>query len=220
MHVAINRHRPANLAVTLHASDGDGHVVNHAEALAVIGERVMESSANADCHTVAESIIGGQNGAARGQPEGLYQGGRKGDFEFHLLAWSERAGLQFLDILRSVDEQDILIGCRMRSDKIGRLGNSGPEQPVMNALVFFRGKNMGADGQVIVVAVDKLEGQHSGLSIQHSVWRALKTPYDTRLPRIFTTEGTGEHRRKHAFGNRRVFELKKKSTVFLGALCG
>jgi hypothetical protein len=53
---------------------------------------------------------------------------------------------------------------------------------------------MGADGQVIVVAVDKLEGEHSALGIQPSVWRALKTPYDTRLPRIFTTEGTGEHR--------------------------
>jgi hypothetical protein len=51
----------------------------------------------------------------------------------------------------------------------------------MNALVFFGGENMGADGQVVVVAIDKLEGQHSVLSIQHSARRAPKTPYHTRL---------------------------------------
>src|SRR4029077_12045534 len=118
--------------------------------------------------------------------------GRKRDFEFHLLAWAERAGLQFIDILRSVDEKDILISCRMRCDKIGRLSNSGREQPVVNALVFFRGKNMGADRQVVVVTVDKLEGQHPALSIQHSAGRELKTPYGTRLPRILTTGDTGE----------------------------
>ncbi len=49
---------------------------------------------------------------------------------------------------------------------------------------------MGADGQVVVVAVDELEGQHEALSIQHSVGRGLKTSYDTRLPGI-TTEHRG-----------------------------
>jgi len=53
MHVAINRHRPGNLAVTLHAADGNGHIVDHAEAFAVIGERVMKSSADADRYSVA-----------------------------------------------------------------------------------------------------------------------------------------------------------------------
>jgi hypothetical protein len=67
-----------------------------------------------------------------------------------------------------VHEQHILVGGQTRSDKIGRLGNSRREQPVMNALVLFGGKNMGPDGQVIVVAVDELEGQHAALSIQHS----------------------------------------------------
>ena len=37
MDIAIDRHRGANLVVTLHAADGDGHVVDHAEAFAVIG---------------------------------------------------------------------------------------------------------------------------------------------------------------------------------------
>src|ERR1019366_6920386 len=55
----------------------------------------------------------------------------------------------------------------------------------MNALVLFGGKNMGADGQVIVVAVDELEGQHAALSIQHSSGRRRKLLDHTRLPEIW-----------------------------------
>jgi hypothetical protein len=55
----------------------------------------------------------------------------------------------------------------------------------MNAIVFFGGKNMGADGQIIVVAVDELEGQHSALSIQRSAHREPKTSYHTRLRQVW-----------------------------------
>jgi hypothetical protein len=67
----------------------------------------------------------------------------------------------------------------------------------MNALVFFGRKNMGADRQVVIVAIDELEGKHAALSIQRSDRMALKTLlktfllktfYDTRWPSISTTE--------------------------------
>src|ERR1039458_6916270 len=82
-------------------------------------------------------------------------------------------------------EQHVLIVGRTRSDKIGRRRHPGGEQPVMSALVLFGRKNMGADGQVVVVAVDELERQHEALSIQHSAGRELKSPYHTRLPGIW-----------------------------------
>src|SRR5208282_6046425 len=72
MDVAIDGHRGANLAVTLHAADGNGHVVDHAEAFAVTRERVMESTADADRHAVVEGMIGSQHGTACGEPEGAH----------------------------------------------------------------------------------------------------------------------------------------------------
>jgi hypothetical protein len=71
VHVAIDGHGLVNLAIALHAADGDGDIVDHAEAFAVIGERVMESSADADRHAVVERVIGGQHRAAGGEPEAL-----------------------------------------------------------------------------------------------------------------------------------------------------
>src|ERR1017187_8105863 len=182
MHVAVDRHRGANLAVALHAADGNRHIVDHAEAFAVIRERVMESSAKADRDAVVEGMPGRQNGAARIEPEGAHQRRRVRDFEFQLFASAERTRLQFLDVLRSVHKQHVLVGCWIGNDKIGRRRNSGGEQMFMNALVFFGGKNMGADGQGVVVAIDELEGQHAALSIGTQRSEGPESPYHTRLP--------------------------------------
>src|SRR5208282_1963151 len=64
MDVAIDGHRRTNLVVTLHAADGDGHVVDHTKAFAVIGEGVMESSADADRHAVVQGMVGGEYGTS------------------------------------------------------------------------------------------------------------------------------------------------------------
>jgi len=73
MDVAIYCHRFANLLIALHATDGNRNIVDHAEAFAVIGKRVMESSSDADGHAVDEGMIGGQHRSASGEPEGAYQ---------------------------------------------------------------------------------------------------------------------------------------------------
>src|SRR5580700_12059026 len=108
MDVAIDGHCGANLTIALHATDGDGHVVDHAEAFAVTGERVMESSANADGYAVVEGTIGGQNRAAGGQPEGAHQLRRVRDFQLHFFSRAERARLQFVNVLRRVYEEHVL----------------------------------------------------------------------------------------------------------------
>jgi hypothetical protein len=46
VNVAVNRHSGANLAVALHAANRNRHVVNHAEAFAVIGKGVVKSAAD------------------------------------------------------------------------------------------------------------------------------------------------------------------------------
>src|ERR1700678_4345030 len=164
MHVAIDGHCSANSAIALHAADSDGHVVYNAKAFPMTRECVMESSADAESDAVVKAMISRQNRAPGGEPEGAHYLRRVREFEFHLFASAECACLQLLDVLGRVHEQNILVGCGLRNDKISRRGNSGSEQPVMRAFIFFRGKNMGADGQEVVVAIDELEGQHSALS--------------------------------------------------------
>src|SRR5438477_4430234 len=49
----------------------------------------------------------------------------------------------------------------------------------MYAAVFFGRKDVRADGQIVVVAVDELEGKHSGTSIQHSALSIKPVEYET-----------------------------------------
>src|SRR5580692_958746 len=86
MDIAIDSHRRANLAVPLHTSNGDGHIMDHAEAFAVVGKRVMKSSADVDGDSVMQCILCRKNRSACRQPEGGDKLGGKRDFEFHLLA--------------------------------------------------------------------------------------------------------------------------------------
>ena len=65
MHIAIHRHGRANLAIALHASNGNRNIVNHAEAFTVVRKRVMKSSANIHRHAVLQRILRGKNRAAR-----------------------------------------------------------------------------------------------------------------------------------------------------------
>src|SRR6202044_817416 len=90
MDIAIDSHRRANLAVPLHTSNGDGHIMDHAEAFAVVGKRVMKSSANIDGHSVAQCILCGKNRSTRSQPESRDEFSGKRDFEFHLLPRAQR----------------------------------------------------------------------------------------------------------------------------------
>ena len=46
MHVGIHHHRSLDRAFKLQPSNGDRNVVDHAESLAVIGARMMESTSD------------------------------------------------------------------------------------------------------------------------------------------------------------------------------
>src|SRR5205085_6589556 len=64
VHVAINGHGAGDLAVLLHAPDGDRDVVDHAEAFAVVRMGVMESAADIEGDAVAQRALCSQNGAS------------------------------------------------------------------------------------------------------------------------------------------------------------
>ena len=72
------------------------------------------------------------------------------------------------------------------SRKSVRVGDAAGDQPVANATIFFGREDVIADGQVVGVAVDELEGEHSALSTQHSAARVLRTSYNTRTGVQFT----------------------------------
>src|SRR3982074_622388 len=90
MHVAIDSHRSANLAVSLHAANGHCHIVDHAESFAVVGKCMVKTSANVDGNAVSQSLACGQNRSSCRQPESRYKIARVRDFKFRLLARAQR----------------------------------------------------------------------------------------------------------------------------------
>ena len=109
MNVAVHGHGAGDPVIALHAANGDGHVVDHAEAFAVVGEGMMKSAADIEGNSIVERIIGGKDGTSGGEPEGAHQFGRVGNFKEEFLPRGKGAGLKFLHVLRSMDKQHVLI---------------------------------------------------------------------------------------------------------------
>src|SRR5439155_15672884 len=91
----------------------------------------------------------------------LHEFGREGDLHLQFFMGGERSRPEFADVFGRVDEQNILIGSRARRQEVGRFGYAGFEEAIANAPIFFSGKNVSTNGKVIIVAVDKLEGEHA-----------------------------------------------------------
>src|SRR5262249_37686660 len=76
-----------------------------------------------------------------------------------------------MDVLRRMDQQDVLVRRGLWGNKVIRVGRAGLDQPIVNAPILLGGKDVCADGEGIVVAVDGFEGGHG--SIQHSEFSQL-----------------------------------------------
>ncbi len=163
VNIAIQRHGGTDFFISLHAADRDRNVVDHAEAFAVIGEGMMKPAANADRDAVVERIIGGQHRSAGGHPECAHQLRRVWNLHLQFLARAERAGFQFLHVLRRVYQQNVFIGGGTRSNEVGGVGHIHGHQSVVYASVLLTGKYVVPDGQEIIFAIDKLKGQHAAV---------------------------------------------------------
>ncbi len=91
--------------------------------------------------------------------------GEYGIFKLHFFPSGKRPGFQLLNVMRGVDEKDVLIRCRLRRDEVGTIGNSRFDQLPVHAPIFLCRENMLADRQIIFIAVDKLEREHEELII-------------------------------------------------------
>src|SRR5260221_4723483 len=96
VHITIHGHGPCDLALLMHALDGNRDIMNHAETFAMVRKRVMESAADIAGHAVLERQVRGQNRAPGGEPECPDQFGRVWDLHLLLFLGRKRSGLQFL----------------------------------------------------------------------------------------------------------------------------
>ena len=152
----------------LHAPDGHGHIVDHAEAFAVVGERVVEAAADADGNGVHESLAGSENGPSSGQPESLHQFGRVGYLELLLLASGEGASFQLVNVVKFVNEKNVLVLGGFGREEVLGTGELGFQQAFADAAVLFGWEDVLADGEVVAVAIDEFEREHvrSGYSFE------------------------------------------------------
>jgi hypothetical protein len=90
----------------------------------------------------------------------FHQLGRIWNLHLHLFHGRKSAVLQLLNVLARVYAKHIVVACRLWRDEIGRFSHSGIKQAFVDEPVLLRGKNVRANRQIVVIAVDELEWQH------------------------------------------------------------
>jgi hypothetical protein len=90
--------------------------VNHAKPFTVIGKGVMKSAADIDGHTIFQAHSAGDGFDAGCQPEGMDQFAENGTSSC-ISSAAKVFFAEFVDVLRCVAQQDILIGCGLRDIK-------------------------------------------------------------------------------------------------------
>jgi hypothetical protein len=165
--IAIDGHGSVDLVVAAGA-DRDGNIVDHAEAFAVVGEGVVESSADADAHSVGQRLAGGEDGAASGS-----QKASASSREYGISISISSRGLRVP--VRSFCTYSGLWTRRMSwsvaswgSRKSSASGYTGGDQAIVNAAIFFGGEDVVADGEETAVAIDELEGS-AGEALHHTL---------------------------------------------------
>src|SRR5947208_3530107 len=108
-------------------------------------------------------MLGSENRAPSGQPKSAHQLRRIGNFHLHFFHGAKRALFQFLYIVGSVYEQNVLVGSWLRVYEIRWCGSCCFKQMLMDQPIFLSRKNMGPYRKVIIIAVNQLEREHGEL---------------------------------------------------------
>ncbi len=155
--VAVDDHDPFGQPVRDDLAGGHGDVVEQAEALAVLGEGVVEAAADVDGQPRLEGLAGGQHRPADGQEGEADELGRVADLQGLELGRAQAAGLDALEIAARVDELDVLVRGRAGPEEVLLLGPHGQEVLVDEA-VFLEGEDVLAGLEhPVLVAEDELE---------------------------------------------------------------
>ena len=151
MHVGVDDHRPFDRAVKLETPDRHGNIVNHAEALAMVRIRVMESAANVRGPAIFQRAPSRQNRAAGRQPARHNQFLRVRHLHPHFFLVTQVAGFQLVEILLRMNAQNIGIRRRLRRQKILRARDSFSQKLIVNQPVLLRREHVRAKVQVVAV---------------------------------------------------------------------
>ena len=134
--------------------------MDHAEAFTVSGISMVKSAADVYRGSVTHRQFSGQDGTACCQPEGVHQFFGVGKFEQRLFLRRDSTGAQLAHPIVVMGQADIVVACRLWSNKVFRDSDAGLQQPLLDHPVFFRRKYMAADRKVISVTVNQFEGKH------------------------------------------------------------
>ena len=137
VNVGVDHHCSFNCFVVLQAADGDGYIVDYAEAFTVIRAGVVESAADIRGPAVVQRFLAREDCPASGQPAGFDQFLRVWYFELQDFGVGERAGFQFADVLARVDAEDIFVSCWLRRKKIAALRDSAVRQAFVNQAILL-----------------------------------------------------------------------------------
>ena len=136
VHVAVHHRDPPAPALVLHDAGGDGHVVEHAVALAAIGEGMMGAPGEVDGRALDQRRPGRGDGGAGRAPRPLdhRRRPREADAADHLRG--QRAGGDSGDVVGSVDQGQCLPGRSRRLDEVAGRDDALGDHPLAQSRVL------------------------------------------------------------------------------------
>ena len=141
-------------------ANGDGEVVDHAETFAVLGKGVMKATADVDADAVLERAFRRQNRAAGVEHEGVDHLRRIGNLHLQFFARAQAAFHQLVDVEWRVHQQDIGFAGGLGNDEVALVSHVLLKKQLANQAIFVGAKDVLADGQEILLAINQFEGQH------------------------------------------------------------
>ena len=169
MYIAIDGHGALDELALLQLADGDREVVQHTEALAVIGKGMVKAATDVHAGAIAQSELGGEDGAAGVQHEGVDHLRRIWDLHLQLFTRAETAFHQLVDVVRRVHQHHVGFRGGLRFHKVGVVNHALRKQALANEAVLVGAKDVITDREEVLLAVDKLEREH-GVVMVRALW--------------------------------------------------
>src|SRR5215469_7048109 len=100
MHIAIDGHGALDELALLQPADGDREVVQHTEALAVIGKGMVKAATDVHAGSIAQSKLGGEDRTTGMHHEGIDYLRRVRNLHLKLFTRAEAAFHELIDVVR------------------------------------------------------------------------------------------------------------------------
>ena len=128
VNVAIHYHGGVDAPFSLQRSDCDRNIVDRAEPLPVVPEAVLKPPSDVEANSALQGETSGQDGAPRGQAEGVHRLRRARDFEPGNIFRGQRTGFQLSNPIRAVHKQKFRIASRGGFEEIITVGEAFLDQ--------------------------------------------------------------------------------------------